>query len=443
MRKTIITLVVGVASLVPALAGADGMPPEASKGGSAPAAAPGSPNKVTMADLADGAPDQYTVVKGDTLWGISGKFLKDPWKWPQIWEMNRDQIKNPHWIYPGDVIKLDKSGANPRLSLAGGGAGGGGESGPSGGTAAEAEANVVHVDPRARVEKLETSVPTIPGTAIGPFLSQPLVVESNELDTAPTIVATEESRVIVGPGDLAYADRIASRDGVNWQVFRQGAAVVDPESGETLGFEAKYLGDVRVRRFGNPSTLEVVKSREEINKGDHLVPSRETTFPSYVPRAPDKPIKGSIISVSGGVSELGQYQVVSLNRGARDGVEVGHVLASYHRGAVIDPNGSTHASDLAGTSDYPTWMPSWGSITSWNWGGWKVESKPNPVVPDAPNSQPAYAKEGGAQLVGSTITLPDERNGLVFVFRVFEKMSYALVVRSTRPIYVGDVVQTP
>ena len=441
MRKTIITLVVGVASLVPAIAGADGMPPEANKGAAANAPAP-SPNKVTMSDLADGAPDQYTVVKGDTLWGIAGKFLKDPWKWPQIWEMNRDQIKNPHWIYPGDVIKLDKSGANPRLTMGGGA---GGDSGPSGGTAAEAEANVVKVEPRSRVEKLETAVPTIPGTAIGPFLSQPLVIESGELDNAPTIVATEEARVIVGPGDLAYADRVAARDGVNWQVFRPGKEVVDPESGETLGFEAKYLGDARVRRFGNPSTLEVVRAREEILKGDHLMPARETSFPSYVPRAPDKPIKGTIMTVDGGVSELGQYQIVTINRGARDGVEVGHVLASYHRGRVIDPNGSTHASDLAGTSDYPT--PSFGGfagIGSWNWGGWKVESKPNPVVPDAPNSQVDYAsKEGGAQLVGSTITLPDERNGLVFVFRVFEKMSYALVVRSTRPIYIGDVVQTP
>jgi len=443
MRKTIITLVVGVACLVPAVAGADGMPPEANKAGASNAAAP-SPNKVTMADLADGAPDQYTVVKGDTLWGIAGKFLKDPWKWPQIWEMNRDQIKNPHWIYPGDVIKLDKSGANPRLTMGGGAGGAGGDTGPSGGTAAEAEANVVHVDPRVRVERLEAAVPTIPGTVIGPFLSQPLVVEAGELDNAPTVVATEESRVIVGPGDLAYADRIASKDGVNWQVFRQGAAVVDPESGETLGYEAKYLADARIRRFGNPSTLEVVKSREEINKGDRLMPAREVSFPSYVPRAPDKPIRGSIISVVGGVSELGQYQIVSINRGARDGVEVGHVLASYHRGRTIDPNGTTHASDLAGTSDLPTWMPHWGSSTSWNWNGWKVESKPNPVVPDAPNSQPSYDKGGsGAQLVGSTITLPDERNGLVFVFRVFEKMSYALVVRSTRPMYVGDVVQTP
>src|SRR5258706_3300966 len=291
---------------------------------------PASGNRVTMADLAPDAPNEYTVVKGDTLWGIAGRFLKDPWKWPQIWEMNRDQIKNPHWIYPGNVIRLDRTGDSPRLTL-GGGPGG---TGPSGGTQAEATANVVKLDPRIPVENLETAIPTIPGSAIGPFLSQPLIVEEGGLDGAPTILATEESRVIVGQGDLAYADRIGNGDGVNWQVFRPGNVLRDPDTGEILGREAKYLGDARVRRFGNPTTLEVTKARQEINRGDRLTVARETSYPSYVPRAPDKPIKGTIMSVDGGVSELGQFQIITINRGARDGVEVGHVLASYRRGQV-------------------------------------------------------------------------------------------------------------
>ena len=311
MRKTIITLVVAVASLVPAATWSDGMPPSAEK---TPAGAPGGPqsgNRVTMADLAADAPNDYTVVKGDTLWGIAGRFLKDPWRWPQIWEMNRDQIKNPHWIYPGNVIHLDRSGDSPRLTM-GGGPGG---TGPSGGTEAEAAANIVKLDPRIRVETLETAVPSIPGSAIGPFLSQPLVVEEGGLDGAPTILATEESRVIVGQGDLAYADRIGNNDGVNWQVFRPGAVLRDPDTGEILGREAKYIGDARVRRFGNPTTLEVTKARQEINRGDRLTPARETSYPSYVPRAPDKPIKGTIMSVDGGVSELGQFQIITINRG--------------------------------------------------------------------------------------------------------------------------------
>jgi hypothetical protein len=388
-----------------------------------------------MSDLAADAPNEYTVVKGDTLWGIAGRFLKDPWKWPQIWQMNRDQIKDPHWIYPGNVVRLDRSGEYPRLTM-----GGGAPGGPSGSTEADAASNVVRLEPRVRVESLQTAVPSIPGSAIGPFLSQPLVVEAGGLDGAPKIVATEEGRVIVGQGDLAYANGIGDTEGVNWQVFRPGATLRDPESGEILGVEAKYLGDARVRRFGNPTTLEVTKARQEINRGDRLAPARETTFPSYVPRAPDKPIKGVIMSVDGGVSELGQFQIITINRGSRDGVEVGHVLASYRRGATINAN-DARSQDL----ESPKWLTGW-DWGNWKWGDWNWgggETKPVPVVPDPPRAQPAQLQKSGARVESGTIKLPDERNGLIFVFRVFEKMSYAMVMKATRPIYIGDVVQTP
>jgi hypothetical protein len=408
MRKTIITLVVALASLVPGGAFADGMPPAPGK----PAEKQGSAGaeKVTQADLQPDAPDSYTVVKGDTLWGISGKFLKDPYKWPQIWQMNQDQIKNPHRIYPGDVIRLDRSG--PSLSMGGAG------------SQAQAMANVVKLDPRIRVEPLQASVPSIPSSVIGPFLSQPLVIEENGLDTAPAIVATAESRVIVAVGDTAYADRIGSSDAINWQIFRPGQAVRDPESGEVLGYEAKYVGDARVSRFGHPTTLRITKARQEINRGDRLMPARETSFPAFVPRAPDKLIKGAIVSVDGGVSELGQYQIVSLNRGSRDGLQVGHVLASYHRGEVVDTTGRTR-----------------GSIDTKSM--WSFETKPVNVVPDPPSPPVPSDGKVGIPATGTTIKLPDERNGLVFVFRVFEKMSYAMVMSATRPIYIGDVVQTP
>lgn len=403
------------------------MPPSAANAGEKQAS-----SRVTNADLAADAPDQYTVVKGDTLWGIAGRFLKDPWRWPQVWELNRDQIKDPHWIYPGDVIRLDRSGDSPRLSLASGGAGGAG--GASGGTAADAAGNLVKVDPRIRIEPLSEAIPSIPGSVIGPFLTQPLVVEAGGLDGAPTIVATEESRVIIGAGDVAYADRIASSDAINWQVFRPGTALRDPESGEVLGYEAKYVGDVRVRRFGTPTTVEVTKARQEINRGDKLTPARETTYPTYMPRSPGKPIKGAIMSVEGGVSELGQFQVVTLNRGARDGLEVGHVLAVYRRGQLV--NHGRVVPEFAPRSG------GFGGSTGW-------EIKPNPVVPDPPGTpQPsgeavAVRTSDGAAATSGPLRLPDERTGLMFVFRVFEKMSYAMVMRSTRPVYVGDVVQTP
>ena len=413
------------------------MPPSSDKGAAKTSSGGAEPagSKVTMQDLQPNAPGEYTVVKGDTLWGIASKFLKDPWKWPQIWEMNRDQIKDPHWIYPGNVIRLDTSGGTPHLALEGG------PGGPSGGTEEQAVANIVKLDPRVRVEPLQAAIPSIPGSAIGPFLTQPLVVEAGGLDNAPTIVATEESRVIVGAGNTAYADRIGSNSGLNWQVFRQGVPLYDPESGELLGYEAKYVADARVRRFGNPTTLEITKARQEVNRGDLLQPARETTVPSYVPRAPDKPIKGSIMSVDEGVSEFGQFQIVSLNRGARDGIEVGHVLATYRRGEVVG-GGNYDAWYL--TSSPTDWFA---QMRNWfhGWGSWSgAESKPAPTsVPDAPRSQAYDDKTGGATLVGSAVTIPDERTGLVFVFRVFEKMSYAMVMRSTRPVYVGDVVETP
>ena len=425
MRKTSITLVVALASLVPAAAVADGMVPAPGK---APAnQTPASPSaaaekaaaggqRVTQADLQPDAPSQYTVQKGDTLWGLAGRFLKDPWKWPQIWQMNQDQIKNPHLIYPGDIIRLDRSGEYPTLGL--GGAGG------SGGSSADAAANVVVLNPRVRIESLATAIPSIPGSAIGPFLSQPLVVDESVLGMAPSILATQESRVIVGVGDTAYADRIGTNDGVNFQVFRPGTPLHDPETNELLGFEAKYVGDARVRRYGNPTTLEITKAREEINRGDKLMPAREAAYPTYMPRAPDKPIVGTIMSVDGGVSELGQYQIVTLNRGMRDGLQVGHVLASYHRGEQV----GTGPDDFFNT---PRWLRNLGFGR-------------NPVVPEpAYETKPGDAPPATGATAPGVITLPDERNGLVFVFRVFEKMSYGLVMKATRPIYVGDVIRNP
>jgi len=239
----------------------------------------------------------------------------------------------------------------------------------------------------------------------------------------PVIVATEESRVIIGSGDTAYADRIGTDAAVAWQVFRPARPLNDPETGELLGYEAKYVGDARVRRYGNPTTLTITKAREEINRGDKLMPARELTVPSFVPHAPDKPLRGVIMSVDGGVSEVGQYQIVTLNRGARDGVEVGHVLAVYRSSQPLAPL-STHATAGA-----------WDTATSWFRG---LYSKPAPA-PEAPSD----TVKAGAVLEGGPIVLPEERNGLVFVFRVFDKMSYAMVMKATRPIYVGDAVHTP
>ena len=394
MKKLIIAFVFSLTSLVPGISTAQGT-------GLAP---------TTTQDLQGDAPTEYTVVKGDTLWGIAGKFLKEPWKWPQIWQMNREQIKNPHLIYPGDIVRLNAellAGGVAQLELLAQGMGG-----------------VVKLSPKTRVEVLVSAIPTIPGSAIGPFLSQPLVAEAGAFDTAPRIIATDEERMIVGSGNMVYVDSIRPEEGVNWQVYRKGEAIIDPDTGENLGTSAYYLGDAKVRRFGTPATIEITNARSEINKDDVLAPSREVSFPSYVPRAPEKPINGRILGVREGVVEISQYSIVGINKGSRDGIEVGFVLASVHPGQYAN-----RAGDFRGLG------AGWLGLSSYGF-----DFRPNPVVPDV---SPPNARSSSGPLEDRDIRLPDERNGLLFVFRVFEKVSFALVVSSSRPLYIGDLVQNP
>ena len=333
-----------------------------------------------MADelkLKEGAPDIYTVKKGDTLWDISGQFLESPWRWPEIWNLNKDQIKNPHWIYPGDVIALDKSGANPRLRLL-----------RDGQEVADGGANGTEkYGPRIRGEALEAgAIPSIRAQDIEPFLSKPLFVQEGALDAAPVIVASEDNRVIVGKGNIAYIEGIDSSKGRDWQIYRAGKKIFDPENKRVLlGYEAVYIGDAYVKRFGNPSTADIVRSKFEVNRGDRLINADEEPYIAYVPHAPDKMIKARIVSAYNSVNEVAQNSIITINRGKRDGMEIGHVMAAYRDGE---------------------WV--------------KSELKS-----------------------GKKLKLPDERVGLIFVFRVFDNVSYALVLQSTRQFNLGDVVQTP
>ena len=373
------------------------------------------PTKRPLA-IADNAPNSYTVVKGDTLWGISGKFLKEPWRWPEIWNMNRSQIKDPHWIYPGDVITLtyDANG-NPRLSIGANSTGG-----------------TVKLSPQIRSTKLAQAIPSIPEKVIGPFLTVPLVIDEGALQNAPRIVATEDERVIVGAGNRAYAAGIREEQGLKWQVFRPGKALKDPATQEILGYEAVYLGDARVSRFGKTAevegapipegtSIEIIRSTQEIGRGDRLTPTVEAPVPSYSPRSPDKQVKGSVVSIVGGVEESAQYSIVVLSLGKRDGIEVGHVLATSQLGKVVSTNDA-----LAGVRNE--------SI---------VSSFFKQVGDDLANIDKEYREKQPESPIPAQVKLPDERNGLVFVFRTFEKVSYALVMSSKRPLKVGDVVQTP
>jgi hypothetical protein len=326
--------------------------------------------------LQNNPPDRYVVVKRDTLWGISGRFLKDPWQWPQIWGMNREQIKNPHLIYPGDVILFDLSGQSPALRLVRGEQAGGGVVGGR---------ETVKLSPRVRAEPRERApIPTIPANAIEPFLSQPLVIEAGGLDGAPRIIAAQDERVVLGAGDRAFVHNLPKDKGLDWQIYRAGKTLIDPETQEVLGYEAIYLGEAKVIKFDAASPIEITKSALEINTGDRLVVAARAPIDNYVPHAPEKLIKARILSAYGGLSEAGQNTIVTLNKGARDGIERGHVLALYRR------------------------------------------------------SPPAKNEKGEI-----TLRIPDERYGLLLVFRTFQKISYALVMQITRPVHVLDVAQTP
>jgi len=338
------------------------------------------------------APARYVVVPGDTLWDISGRYLKDPWRWPQLFELNKAQIKNPHWIYPGDVIFFDRLAGRARVM---------------------GSATII-VTPKVRVEPREAdAIPSIPAAAIEPFLTQPLVVDQASLESAPRIVATEENRVVVGTGSRAYARGIDAGAGEFWQVFRPGNPLVDPDSNEALGYEAVYLGDARVLRPGEVSILEIVKSNQEMYIGDRMFAAPKPVFTSYVPRAPGKSIQGRIISAYGGLAEVGTNSVVTLNKGTRDGVEVGNVLAVY-RSAESAPNVRYSPEPISGFRNTPLWGRS---------GPTGSDDSISPPVPET--------------------NLPAIRHALVFVFRTFEKVSYALVMQATAPVNVLDRIQNP
>jgi hypothetical protein len=379
--------------------------------------------------LREDAPDRYVVVPGDTLWGISGRFLQDPWRWPSLWRMNQEQLRNPHRIFPGDVLVLDRDAGVLRLAD---------PSDPAAAAAArdrrgpgdvpdDVRGSVVKISPRTRAEPLkDRAVPTIPPSVIEPFLSRPLVVGQNELDSAPRIMATEENRVSIGAGSIAYAKGLddGSRTAV-WQVFRRGDPLVDPESNETLGYLAIYLGEARVTKFGDPSTITITRSMQEISVGDRLLPAtKEVPVFSYVPRAPWRPVRGRIVSTYGSLGETGPLGIVALSKGSNDGLEVGHVLAIYR-------SQSTQRYDLRMSPLYGTQ-------------GISGSDSPRAYYTEelTPRDAPLYQR-GERITVEDAAKLPDERYGLVMVFRTFDRASFGLVMQSSRPVAINDVVTDP
>ncbi len=352
-------------------------------------------------------PERYVVVKGDTLWGISAKFLKDPWLWPKIWKMNRAEIKNPHWIYPGDVVVLDTSSGSPQLKLL---------------------HETVTLQPGAVIEPLDKQpIQSIAPSVITPFLSQPLLIENGQLDSAPRIIAGQDERVILSPGTRIYVNDLAQDQGINWFIYRPGEPLVDPETNQTLGIEAIYLGTARVSKFGAPATAEVTSAKEEIFTKDRLVSAPDVFQTNFVPHAPDLDVKGRIIKIYGGIAEGGPNTVVSINRGSLDGLEVGHVLAISRFGRIIqDPEFKSDATK----QDKPK-LAELNFDTSRDKDG-------KPVV--------NFAKEKKTTTVAlepGQIKLPDERVGLLMIFKTFDHVSYGLVMSATDAVLELDSVSKP
>ena len=321
------------------------------------------------------APDRYTVVKGDTLWGIASRYTDSPWRWNDLWEANKDTIKNPHRIYPGDVIVLDRSRA--QLALEGGG--------------------TVRLSPRVRAEATAgAAIPVIPTNIIEPFLTRPLVVEPDGLANAPTIVSTEESRVILEAGNRAYVKGIGESKEPNWYVYRWGAPLVDPDTNTTLGYEAIYLGTARVTRAGQPAVIQLTSVTQEVGVGDKLVPHRQVRSADLRAARPQ-------------YADPGPRHLAVRQESARRGDRSAN-----------------------GDLDQPRQVAGGGSRPCA--GALPARRKGRRCGPPTARRRDAAAPQ---------LTLPNERYGLAFVFRVFDRVSYALVMTVSRPVSPQDVVQNP
>jgi len=312
-------------------------------------------------------PDRHTVVRGDTLWDISAMFLRDPWLWPEVWLAN-PQVSNPHLIYPGDVLTLVYIDGKPRLRMTPAGDG--------------------RLSPHIRTESLENAIPSIPLDAIKQFLTRAIVVEEGELDDAPYVVQGADEHVITGAGDRVYVRGIENTDIALFDIYEPGGPYIDPDTNELLGYEALFIGTGPVQSFGDPATIKLIKTTREVRVGDRLLPAnRSEPATHFQPHATPPGTEGHIISVLGGVSQIGQFNVVVMDLGERDGMEIGHVMRIFQHGKII--------------------------------------------------------KDTVSGKYGDKVKLPDEAAGLVMLFRTFDKVSLGLVMKATRAIHVNDFVRTP
>jgi hypothetical protein len=328
-------------------------------------------------------PGRYVVERGDTLWDISGRFLAQPWRWPELWETN-PQVADPHLIYPGDVLSLEWRDGRPYLT--------------NGRYPGDRR---IKLSPQMRSHEHDDAIDPIPLDAIRQFLSRPRVAGAGELEGAGYIAAGEEEHIVSGAGSRVYVRGLTGAvPGQRYTILRGGTIYEDPDTGEVLGHEALYVGDAAIVKGGEPATAVILTSRREVLNGDRLLPQVEEEYPRLVPHAGG--VNGRIISVIDGFAEIGQHQIVVLNRGANDGLELGHVLGIFRTGSIVSDRHANKSPYIRVGK-----------------GGAESDSRPE------------------------LVQLPDESTGELIVFRVFDRISYGLVMSIVRPAHINDRVDAP
>lgn len=345
------------------------------------------------------SPESYVVQKGDTLWDIAGRFLTEPWRWPEIWKVN-PQIQDPNLIYPGDVVTLSSEGGSPVLTVERAG-----DAGGSATVAAAGSGRTVKLSPAIRSYDRGDAIPTIPIDSIKQFLTRPLVVGADEMEGWPYIVSSFDQHLVAGAGNRVYVRGLSSGgDNRRYSVFRKGPAYrsKSDSSERILGYEALYVGEAIIEEFGDPATATIVQSSREVLNGDRLAPlSKDESSSDFRPKPPASAVQGSIISVIDGMSEIGQYQVVVLDVGASQGIEVGNYLGVYQTGKMV--------TDKVGVGDEST--------------------------------HPFIEYLGSREAAGKEIQLPEEYAAVIMVIRIFEQVSYALVMEARGPLSLNDSVR--
>lgn len=331
-----------------------------------PAAGQSSGIDRSVIPIAADAPERYVVQKGDTLWDISGRFLRDPWYWPEIWYVN-PQVQNPHLIYPGDVLVLTWVDGRPRVMLERGGA--------------------TRLSPRVREYPLSEAIRAIPWEIVEAYMSKPTVLAKEQIESAPYIVTARDERLITSSGDKVYARRLDAAVGSPWMVYHVGGKLVDPDTGDHIGYQGVYTATGKVQDTGDPATLLLTRSTRETEHGDILLPEKIDVGMDIIPRAPSSPVEAEIIAVTDKQDVFGEFQVAVINRGTRDGIEPGHVLAVW---------------DL-----------------------------------------PKEVRDDTKYRESSKVTLPSHDVGKYIVFKTWDRISYGLVLDSTREMQVGFKVKNP